>query len=430
MLSKSSVLKSAGAGVALLAVLAAPAVAMDAPVAYLIQTKAFKKGASASTDVTITAYSDSACTQVLASTTVPATDPSLVLAPFRPMVAKGGTKAPLASRLSTDLTGLPESSTLYIDVIGTGVVAVGDSCQLQVAPGSMGVQGDVGPQGPQGPQGDQGVQGDAGPQGVQGDVGPQGPQGPQGDQGVQGDVGPQGPQGPQGDQGVQGDVGPQGPQGPQGDQGVQGDVGPQGPQGPQGDQGVQGDVGPQGPQGPQGDQGVQGDVGPQGPQGPQGDQGVQGDVGPQGPQGPQGDQGVQGDVGPQGPAGTVNATPALIATAETTTSTSYTDLTTVGPSVTATIPNSGNALVILTVGSSNTNNGAECAMGFAAAGAAVDDARAVINPSRNANEVLQYSGVFFVSGLTTGSNTFTAKYRTEANTCTFRNRSIVVIPLP
>ncbi len=385
MLSKSSVLKSAGAGVALLAVLAAPAVAMDAPVAYLIQTKAFKKGASASTDVTITAYSDSACTQVLASTTVPATDPSLVLAPFRPMVAKGGTKAPLASRLSTDLTGLPESSTLYIDVIGTGVVAVGDSCQLQVAPGSMGVQGDVGPQGPQGPQGDQGVQGD---------------------------------------------VGPQGPQGPQGDQGVQGDVGPQGPQGPQGDQGVQGDVGPQGPQGPQGDQGVQGDVGPQGPQGPQGDQGVQGDVGPQGPQGPQGDQGVQGDVGPQGPAGTVNATPALIATAETTTSTSYTDLTTVGPSVTATIPNSGNALVILTVGSSNTNNGAECAMGFAAAGAAVDDARAVINPSRNANEVLQYSGVFFVSGLTTGSNTFTAKYRTEANTCTFRNRSIVVIPLP
>jgi len=43
--------------------------------------------------------------------------------------------------------------------------------------------------------------------------------------------------------------------------------------------------------------------------------------------------------------------------------------------------------------------------------------------------VIQASATYFVSGLTAGSNTFTAKYR-GTNTCTFANRKIVVIPMP
>ena len=42
----------------------------------------------------------------------------------------------------------------------------------------------------------------------------------------------------------------------------------------------------------------------------------------------------------------------------------------------------------------------------------------------------QGSATFYVTGLTAGSNTFTAKYRVDAGTGTFANRTIVVIPLP
>ena len=43
---------------------------------------------------------------------------------------------------------------------------------------------------------------------------------------------------------------------------------------------------------------------------------------------------------------------------------------------------------------------------------------------------VQASATYLVSGLTAGSNTFTAKYRVDASTGTFVNRNIIVIPLP
>jgi hypothetical protein len=42
----------------------------------------------------------------------------------------------------------------------------------------------------------------------------------------------------------------------------------------------------------------------------------------------------------------------------------------------------------------------------------------------------QGSATYVVTGLSAGSHTFTAKYRTTGNTETFANRSIIVIPLP
>jgi hypothetical protein len=115
--------------------------------------------------------------------------------------------------------------------------------------------------------------------------------------------------------------------------------------------------------------------------------------------------------------------------ATSTTSTTYTTLT--GPSVTATIPASGNALVILTARMSNSNGQRYLAMGFSVDGSAATDDRALILYSQTANVPVQASAALYVSGLSAGSHTFSANYyRTSANTGTFTNRQIMVIPMP
>ena len=40
----------------------------------------------------------------------------------------------------------------------------------------------------------------------------------------------------------------------------------------------------------------------------------------------------------------------------------------------------------------------------------------------------QMSATHLVTGLTAGSNTFTAKYKSSSSTCTFVNRNIIVTP--
>jgi hypothetical protein len=123
-----------------------------------------------------------------------------------------------------------------------------------------------------------------------------------------------------------------------------------------------------------------------------------------------------------------------VATSQTTTSTSYTDLATAGPAVTVTIPSSGKALVTLTGSLTNNANAAQSNMGFAVSGAttqAASDTQAlVVKSGGNQFILVQGSATFFLSGLTPGSNTFTAKYRVSAGTGTFVNRTIIVVPLP
>jgi hypothetical protein len=124
-------------------------------------------------------------------------------------------------------------------------------------------------------------------------------------------------------------------------------------------------------------------------------------------------------------------TSALVSTSQTTTSSSYTDLTTVGPSLTVNVSSSGTALVMLTAQLSNSNANRICYMGFAVSGAstvAASDAQSVSLTSASANATAQVTATYLVTGLTPGSNTFTAKYRRTNNTCTFVNRSIVITP--
>lgn len=123
---------------------------------------------------------------------------------------------------------------------------------------------------------------------------------------------------------------------------------------------------------------------------------------------------------------------AVVATAQATSSTSYVDLATVGPAVTKTIGTSGKALVIVTCFVFNGTAGALNFMGYAVSGAttlAASDDRALILHSQVVNGQGRHSAVHLQTGLTPGSNTFTAKYKVNAGTGTYSNRSLIVVAL-
>lgn len=122
---------------------------------------------------------------------------------------------------------------------------------------------------------------------------------------------------------------------------------------------------------------------------------------------------------------------ATVATVETSSSTSYTDLATSGPAVTVTIGNSGRALVELFNSSGNNTLDILTLTGFAISGASTVAATDTysLGVRGPANLTQNFSNVFYVSGLTPGSTTFTAKYRVVGNTGSWAARRISVIPL-
>lgn len=122
---------------------------------------------------------------------------------------------------------------------------------------------------------------------------------------------------------------------------------------------------------------------------------------------------------------------APVATSETTTSTSYADLSTSGPTVTVTVGASGLALVCIFVNMANNTAGEYCYASFAVSGAttsAASDAYAVSMQAQNIGSLQQLSAVV-PRTLTAGSNTFKLQYRVTGGTGTFLNRHITVIPL-
>lgn len=121
---------------------------------------------------------------------------------------------------------------------------------------------------------------------------------------------------------------------------------------------------------------------------------------------------------------------ASIASAESTTSTSFTDLATVGPTVTTTT--GPTALVLVTAQMSNNTAGVISRAGFEVSGATTVAAAEVFSlayESGAANDSMQASFSIIYSGLTSGSNTFAMKYKSQtAGTASFSNRRISVIP--
>jgi len=129
------------------------------------------------------------------------------------------------------------------------------------------------------------------------------------------------------------------------------------------------------------------------------------------------------------------ASSGYVATSQTSTSTSYTDLATAGPAATVTIGRSGMALVFLSaeLRGSTFASGYSTYYAFAVSGAstvaAVDSMSIRWQPAVNAG-LNQCGNNFLVTGLTPGSNTFTAKYKVDgAYTGTWVERRIAVLPL-
>lgn len=132
------------------------------------------------------------------------------------------------------------------------------------------------------------------------------------------------------------------------------------------------------------------------------------------------------------PAPPANSTDA-VAAQENTASDTYTALGTAGPA--ATVTTGTKALVIITSDLYNNTAGAGAAMGFAVSGASTiaagTSAHEISHYDDAASQVARVSGSFLVTGLTAGSNTFTAQYKrpTASGTAQFQNRQITVIDM-
>lgn len=120
---------------------------------------------------------------------------------------------------------------------------------------------------------------------------------------------------------------------------------------------------------------------------------------------------------------------AVVSTSQTTTSASYVDLATVGPSVTVTTGTI--AVVELSAAFNSSSVNAQCFIAVAVSGAttrAASDTEALYLASFAAS-VFQRAGVSVtLTGLTAGSNIFTLRYRVSAGTGTFADRRISVRP--
>lgn len=128
-------------------------------------------------------------------------------------------------------------------------------------------------------------------------------------------------------------------------------------------------------------------------------------------------------------AGFLNAATAFTAALEATGSTTFVDLTTVGPSVTVTTRTK--VLVMYMAQIFNTTSTASSRMSYAISGATTQAAtisNAAIATAGTSGDAFQVAGFDFVT-VNAGSNTFTAKYSAQAGSANFQRRRLFVWPL-
>lgn len=121
---------------------------------------------------------------------------------------------------------------------------------------------------------------------------------------------------------------------------------------------------------------------------------------------------------------------ANVTTAQSTASTTYVDLTTVGPAVTLTTGAKGLVSTGGLMSNSSVNSGGFMSHAISGATtAAASDQYAFVATSTAANDTYGASHVALWTGLGAGSNTFTAKYRAGSGTQAFSQRRIIVMAL-
>jgi hypothetical protein len=118
----------------------------------------------------------------------------------------------------------------------------------------------------------------------------------------------------------------------------------------------------------------------------------------------------------------------VLDTSQTTVSTSYADLATVGPTVTVTSGTTVMIFVVCTMSNSGANNNFVGVDISGATTTAASDARALQHRSAAAGDTARF-GMGYKTIVTAGSNTYLLKYRVDAGTGTFNNRQLMVFAL-
>jgi hypothetical protein len=123
-----------------------------------------------------------------------------------------------------------------------------------------------------------------------------------------------------------------------------------------------------------------------------------------------------------------------VTSSQTTTSTSYTDLSTVGPSITLDVPSTGMVLIAFGCNLGNTTAGQWSSMSIELSGANTASPTpfskySILQRATTANAEETRYVTLLLTGLSAGSTTFTAKYRVGGNTGSFRERNLSVVPL-
>ena len=128
-----------------------------------------------------------------------------------------------------------------------------------------------------------------------------------------------------------------------------------------------------------------------------------------------------------------NNASALTTTAESTTSSSYTGLTT---ATSVTLTTGTKALVAIFADARNNTGAEDFRVSFAVSGATTIAAsdnysalRTIVSGSTGENRATTIGRTYIITGLTAGSNTFTMQYRQGGGTSTFANRSISVMDM-
>lgn len=139
---------------------------------------------------------------------------------------------------------------------------------------------------------------------------------------------------------------------------------------------------------------------------------------------------AQAGSGGGGGTGAINGNPiqsASVATNESTSSTSYVDLTTVGPSVTATTGSTVTIWISANANKSSTGNSGFISVAVSGASTvAASDANAASQSSAIASGGNALARSVTITGLTPGVNTFTMKYRGDGGTWSFSTRTLSV----
>lgn len=121
---------------------------------------------------------------------------------------------------------------------------------------------------------------------------------------------------------------------------------------------------------------------------------------------------------------------ARVDTSQSTALTSYVDLATVGPALTATTGTIAIIMFAAEVANATANSLAKCSVAVSGATTVAASDNWTLSFDGNAAGNFSRAAMIHVfTGLTQGSNTFTMKYAVGSSTGTFKNREINIIPL-